>query len=104
MKTRIVLSLFCAGILTAACGAAPSESLGSASEELGQGTDNRPADAGHGPASGHGNGRGDAGNQGHGDGDGNGRAECKPTDGGPSPCARGLEDNLPRGALGPHDH
>jgi hypothetical protein len=92
MNRSIVLTSFCIVLVTAACSGASTDSSGSASENLGQGMSHRAPDAGDGR--GHdanerdaAGGRGTGGGQGVGAGQDDG-ADCKPLDGGPSPCAR----------------
>jgi hypothetical protein len=109
MKTHIVLTSFFAGILMAGCSSAPSETPSSALQDLGRGAGHSLPDGAAGgssqgkgddPSSGHGNGggQGPGGGQGVGDvksdSDAGHGMDCKPLDGGPSPCgqAEGHED------------
>jgi hypothetical protein len=107
MKTHIVLSSFGAGLLMIACSGAQPESSTSAAEDLGRGAGHSLPDAaaghdhgmdgmGGGASSGHPTGGSHPGASGHTGGGGQSSgvgqdhgADCKPVDGGPSPCARG---------------
>ena len=92
MNTRTIVTVLGAGCVLLACGGAPSDSTGSAANDLNaHASQHGPGDAGGGGgnASGHGNSGGQAGGGGQG---AKGHA-CKPVDGGRSPCARGSGDD-----------
>jgi hypothetical protein len=80
MNTGTIAMTFCAASLMIGCGGSPTDTTGSAVDNL-RGQANARADAGGGPGSGGGSG---AGNGGQGAG---GVHPCKPVGQGPSPCA-----------------